>query len=49
MATRTETNVVYAAGLVQGIVLFITVTYVGVNFVVDLLYAVMDPRIRING
>ena len=35
--------------LVQGIVLFITVTYIGVNFVVDLLYAVMDPRIRING
>lgn len=32
--------------VVQGVVLFITVTYVLVNFVVDLLYAVVDPRIR---
>lgn len=32
--------------LVQGVVVFITVFYVLVNFVVDLLYAVVDPRIR---
>jgi peptide/nickel transport system permease protein len=34
--------------LVQGIVVFITVSYVVVNFAVDLLYAVMDPRIRVR-
>lgn len=34
--------------LVQGVVVFITVAYVFVNFVVDLLYAVMDPRIRVR-
>ena len=33
--------------LVQGIVVFITVAYVAVNFVVDLLAAVLDPRIRV--
>ena len=32
--------------IVQGIVLFISVSYVLVNFVVDLLYAALDPRIR---
>ena len=32
--------------LVQGIVLFFSVTYVLVNVVVDLLYAFLDPRIR---
>lgn len=32
--------------LVQGIIVFITVAYVLVNFVVDLLYTVVDPRIR---
>lgn len=32
--------------LVQGVVVFITVSYVLVNFVVDLIYAVLDPRIR---
>lgn len=32
--------------LVQGIVLFIAVTYVVVNLAIDLLYAVLDPRIR---
>jgi peptide/nickel transport system permease protein len=34
--------------MVQGIVVFITVSYVLVNFAVDLLYAVMDPRIRVK-
>jgi ABC-type dipeptide/oligopeptide/nickel transport system permease component len=32
--------------LVQGIVLVIAVSYVLVNLVVDLLYALLDPRIR---
>jgi peptide/nickel transport system permease protein len=34
--------------LVQGIVVFVTVTYVLINFVVDLLYAALDPRIRVR-
>lgn len=32
--------------LVQGILLFIALVYIIVNLVVDLLYAVVDPRIR---
>jgi peptide/nickel transport system permease protein len=32
--------------LVQGCILFISVTYVGMNLVVDLVYAWLDPRIR---
>jgi ABC-type dipeptide/oligopeptide/nickel transport system permease component len=32
--------------MVQGCILLIAVTYVGVNLVVDLMYAVLDPRIR---
>ena len=32
--------------LVQGCILFIAVTYVGVNLLTDLLYGVLDPRIR---
>jgi len=32
--------------LVQGCILFIAVTYVGVNLLVDLTYAWLDPRIR---
>jgi peptide/nickel transport system permease protein len=31
---------------VQGITLFIAVAFVLVNFAVDLLYSVLDPRIR---
>ena len=31
---------------VQAIVLIISVTFVGVNFIVDLLYSALDPRIR---
>lgn len=34
--------------MVQGVVLFLAVSYVVVNFLVDLLYSVLDPRIR-NG
>ena len=32
--------------LIQGTVLFAAVTYVLVNLIVDLLYAMLDPRIR---
>jgi peptide/nickel transport system permease protein len=34
--------------LVQGAVLFIAVVYVGVNLLVDLSYAYLDPRIRFD-
>lgn len=34
--------------VVQGCILLIAVTYVGVNLVVDLLYAVLDPRISLR-
>jgi peptide/nickel transport system permease protein len=39
---------IYARDLVmvQGVVAFVAVAYVLINFVVDLLYAVLDPRIR---
>jgi ABC-type dipeptide/oligopeptide/nickel transport system permease component len=32
--------------MVQGCILFIAVTYVAVNLAADLLYGVLDPRIR---
>ena len=32
--------------VIQGVVTFIAIAYVLVNFAVDLLYAVLDPRIR---
>ena len=32
--------------LVQGCILLIAVTYVAVNLLTDLLYGVLDPRIR---
>jgi ABC-type dipeptide/oligopeptide/nickel transport system permease component len=32
--------------LIQGCILFISVTYIAVNLIVDLLYAWLDPRIR---
>jgi peptide/nickel transport system permease protein len=34
--------------LVQGCVLFIATGYVLVNLAVDLLYGVLDPRIRVS-
>ena len=34
--------------IVQGCILLIAVTYVGVNLVTDLVYGVLDPRIRYN-
>jgi peptide/nickel transport system permease protein len=35
--------------VVQGVVLFIAVVYVVVNTLVDLVYAAVDPRIRVTG
>ncbi len=35
--------------VVQGCILFIAVAYVAINFTVDMLYAVLDPRIRVAG
>jgi peptide/nickel transport system permease protein len=35
--------------MVQGCILFIAVVYVLINFAVDLLYSVLDPRIRVEG
>lgn len=34
--------------LVQGIVMYITIAVVTINFIVDILYSVIDPRIRIR-
>ena len=34
--------------LVQGCVLMISIAYVGVNLLTDLVYGVLDPRIRFN-
>ncbi len=34
--------------MVQGCILFITIGYVSVNFLVDTFYALLDPRIRIS-
>lgn len=35
--------------MVQGCILIITIGYVSVNFLVDYVYTVLDPRIRISG
>ncbi len=32
--------------LIQGCILLIAVAYVGINFIVDILYTIVDPRIR---
>ncbi|MCG8505548.1 MAG: ABC transporter permease [Sphingomonadales bacterium] len=34
-------------GVVQGVLLFVALTYVAVNLTVDLLYPVFDPRVRL--
>ncbi|MEZ4591395.1 MAG: ABC transporter permease subunit [Chloroflexota bacterium] len=34
--------------VVQGVVLIITLSYLLVNLLVDLLYGILDPRIRIS-
>jgi peptide/nickel transport system permease protein len=33
---------------IAGVSMFVAVVYVSVNFVVDVLYAVIDPRIRLT-
>jgi len=33
---------------IAGVSLFIAVVYVTINFVVDVLYGVIDPRIRVT-
>jgi peptide/nickel transport system permease protein len=33
---------------IAGVSMFVAVVYVTVNFVVDVLYAVIDPRIRLT-
>lgn len=35
--------------VIQGVVLFVAATFVAVNLVVDILYAFLDPRIRLGG
>jgi peptide/nickel transport system permease protein len=35
--------------LIQGVVLVTAVAYIGINLLVDLLYSVIDPRIRVGG
>ena len=35
--------------LIQGVVLVVSLIYVIINFVVDMLYGVVDPRIRLTG
>lgn len=35
--------------VIQGVVLLIAVSYVLINFLVDILYSVLDPRVRFTG
>jgi peptide/nickel transport system permease protein len=35
--------------MIQGVVLVTATAYIGINLVVDLLYSVIDPRIRVGG
>lgn len=34
--------------VIQGIVLFITVSYVFINLIIDVLYSIVDPRVRLS-
>jgi len=34
--------------IIQGVVLFVTVAYVFINLIIDLLYGVIDPRVRLD-
>jgi peptide/nickel transport system permease protein len=34
--------------VIQGVVLFVTVSYVFINLIIDLLYSVIDPRVRLD-
>ncbi|WP_018240368.1 ABC transporter permease [Ensifer sp. BR816] len=35
--------------VLQGVVLFLTLIYLGLNLLVDLLYGIIDPRVRLTG
>jgi peptide/nickel transport system permease protein len=35
--------------MIQGVVLVTAIAYIGINLLVDLLYSVIDPRIRVGG
>jgi peptide/nickel transport system permease protein len=34
--------------LIQGVVLWISMSYVLINLIVDILYSVLDPRVRLE-
>lgn len=34
--------------VIQGVVLFVTVSYVFINLIIDVLYSVIDPRVRLE-
>jgi peptide/nickel transport system permease protein len=36
------------SGPIQSFVLFVAVLYVAVNFVIDMVYGLIDPRIRLD-
>ena len=35
--------------VIQAVVLVTATAYIAINFVVDLLYSVIDPRVRVSG
>jgi peptide/nickel transport system permease protein len=35
--------------MIQGVVLVTATAYIGINLLVDLLYGVIDPRVRVGG
>jgi peptide/nickel transport system permease protein len=35
--------------MIQGVVLVTATAYIGINLLVDLLYSVIDPRVRVEG
>jgi peptide/nickel transport system permease protein len=35
--------------MIQGVVLVTAAAYIGINLLVDLLYGVIDPRVRVGG
>jgi peptide/nickel transport system permease protein len=34
--------------MIQGTVLFTAVVFVAVNFIVDIVYSVLDPKVRLS-
>jgi peptide/nickel transport system permease protein len=35
--------------MIQGVTLVTATAYIGINLLVDMLYSVIDPRIRVGG